>query len=98
SDGVAVINGAATVNNQAGGAISGNTGVYAYGGALTLTNAGTITGTGADGVMALAGGSVANAAGGAIAGAYDGVYITGGDASVTNAGSITGAVAGVALN
>jgi len=81
--------GAATVTNQAGGAISGFTGLEAGLGALSLTNAGSITGTGGDGVAAAGGATVDNQAGGAISGATVGLYVLGG-ATVTNAGSIGG--------
>ncbi len=89
-----------TVNNLAGGTISGGVGVYAdkYGtfGPSTVTNAGNITGTapsvgrGFGGVMLMTGGKVKNS--GNIAGVAYGVYIGGGAASygvVTNATGAT---------
>lgn len=93
-----VLENGGSVSNLAGGVLTGANGIGVYTQApVTVTNAGTITGTIGDGVGLGAGGSVANQAGGKISGNYAGVYITGGDASVTNAGAITGVVAGVSL-
>ncbi|WP_158929384.1 Hint domain-containing protein [Acidisphaera sp. S103] len=79
-----------TVTNQAGGYIGGNSaGISAKDGALTVVNAGDVTGRTGGGIYLLAGGSVTNLAGGVITG-YDGVSASTAAATVINAGSIIG--------
>jgi uncharacterized protein with beta-barrel porin domain len=89
SDGVFVA-GTGSVTNQAKGVIGGYNGVYVTAG--TVTNAGTIMGTGthAFGVELGNGGSVTNQAGGVISGGQEGVWVVGPASMVTNAGTITG--------
>ena len=83
-----------TITNGAGSTISGATAIYGnwstgwpltY--SITLTNAGTITGTDNIGVDLENGGSIKNIAGGTIAGHNDGVLIWGGDVLNTGSGS-----------
>ena len=97
--------GGGSITNYAGGTIIGDIGVAAWDSPITVTNAGSITGTTAaasltwlgvpvtsgDGVSLNAGGAVTNQTGGTIAGARYGVYVTGGAGTVTNAGTIGGA-------
>jgi hypothetical protein len=68
-------------------AATGGDGIYGAGYAWTLTNFGTVTGSG-DGVRLTAGGVVANY--GAISGGDCGVCVAGNGATVTNAGVISG--------
>ena len=80
---------AATIINEAGGTISGyDTGVYMRGGAATVVNAGSISGS--LGIAFWLGGSVTNQSGGTIGGYSSGVYITGSAGTVVNAGRIFG--------
>ena len=86
--------GSSSVANQAGGAIVGGTNgvkIAGTGGAGTVTNAGSITGTSGTGVSVATTifVSVTNLAGGTIAGAT-GVYVFSKKSTVTNAGTITG--------
>jgi hypothetical protein len=62
------------------------------GGASTVMNAGSITGS--DGVGLEAGGSLTNAAGASIAGQVAGVLFNGGAGTLTNSGSISATAAG----
>ena len=81
----------ATLNNLAGGTISGS-GLAAIAGAngpATVLNAGLID-PGTFGINLPGGGSVTNLAGGVIEGATAGVKISGGAGIVTNAGTISG--------
>ena len=79
-----------SVTNLSGGTISGDGGIVGQNVALTVTNAGTIIGSGGSGVDLYAGGSVTNRSGGSITG-YFGVYAkNAGSWTVTNAGTITG--------
>ncbi len=68
-DGVGIgFAGGGTITNAAGGTIIGAAGVEAFGAAVTITNAGAITGEYGVGVQLKAGGAVINQAGGIIAG------------------------------
>ena len=89
--GVTMIGGG-SVNNLAGGTISGagTAGVYVVFGAGTVTNAGEISADAGVGVLIKTGGTVTNQAGGTISGYVHGVNIGGGLAGVVNAGLITG--------
>jgi hypothetical protein len=102
--------GGGTIVNQAGGTIAAATyGVASYRGdyaigtvtitnaAVTLTNAGTITG-GYSGVSLLAGGMVINQAGGTIGGvSRGGVYMVGGNSTIINAGTIRAGTSSAAV-
>ena len=68
--------------------------VFIIGGAGTVINAGSITGSSFDGVYMGGGGSVDNQSSGSISGG-SGVEIFGGTGSVVNAGSIIGSSDGV---
>jgi outer membrane autotransporter protein len=86
--------GSSSVANQAGGAIVGGVDgvkIATVGGISTVTNAGSITGTGGTGVSVVEPSlvSVTNRAGGTITG-VTGVYANGQNVTVTNAGNITG--------
>jgi hypothetical protein len=92
------IYGGGSVTNEAGGAINSygqyGTGIRAFDGAATITNAGTITastiGIGGNAVALYTVGLVVNEAGATITGGY-GVYLGRNSAgTVTNAGDITG--------
>jgi hypothetical protein len=88
-DGGAVAN----LSTSAAALISGgDSGVKILGGAGTVTNSGTIRGSGTygDGVYLGAGGSVGNAQGGLIEGAARGVAMLGSVGTVANYGTITG--------
>jgi antigen 43 len=89
------------VTNQSGGAISGYDGIFGRAAALTVVNAGSITGSATyrlgTGIDLAAGGSVTNQIGGAISGS-DGIYGELGAVTVVNAGSIAGGIFGVYLN
>jgi uncharacterized protein with beta-barrel porin domain len=93
-----------TVNNLTGGTIIGTQ--YGVGpspggntGGGTVTNWGSITGTGAysTGIGLNGGGSVTNQPGGTVSGGAYGVSIFGNRGTVTNAGTITGGILGVYL-
>jgi hypothetical protein len=95
SAGVALLAGG-NIANQRGGAISGYLAIYAENDAVTVVNAGSITGFNFNvegtGIRLLAGGSVTNQSGGSIYGAY-GIFDKNGAVTVVNAGDITGTVA-----
>ena len=77
--------------NTASASISGQTaGVFAQGGAATLSNAGSISATAGAGADIEGGGSITNLAGATISGSTFGVFLTGGSGTVTNAGTISG--------
>jgi hypothetical protein len=81
----------ATLNNLAGGTISGSglAAIAGSNGPATVLNAGLID-PGTFGINLPGGGSVTNLAGGVIEGATAGVKISGGAGIVTNAGTISG--------
>ena len=81
------------VTNTSGALISGHKAIYAAYGALSLVNAGTITGTGPTslGVRLFTGGTVSNISTGTISG---GTAVSGTGVTVVNAGQITGTGAG----
>ena len=81
----------ATLNNLAGGTISGSglAAIAGTAGPATVLNAGLID-PGTFGINLAGGGSVTNLAGGVIEGATAGVKISGGAGIVTNAGTISG--------
>jgi fibronectin-binding autotransporter adhesin len=80
-----------TVNNNAGGTISGNYGGVLGQGLITVVNAGTISSAGGSGIQAYNGTqSVTNLAGGAITGLYYGIDAGNGGAFISNAGTISG--------
>ena len=79
-----------SVNNLTNGTITGGANGVFITGTGYVTNAGTITGTGADGVFIGSGGSVNNLTNGIITGGYMGVGIYGATGSVVNAGVIIG--------
>ena len=81
----------ATLNNLAGGTISGSglAAIAGSNGPATVVNAGLID-PGTFGINLPGGGSVTNLAGGVIEGATAGVNISGGAGIVTNAGTISG--------
>jgi hypothetical protein len=81
----------ATLNNLAGGTISGSgfAAIAGITGPATVLNAGLID-PGTFGINLPGGGSVTNLAGGVIEGATAGVKISGGAGIVTNAGTISG--------
>ena len=82
-----------TVNNFAGGTITGSyRGVSIQGTAGNVTNAGTIASTAEVALLMFNGGTVTNQAGGLIDGQYRGVYIGGAAGTVTNAGTIRATV------
>jgi predicted ribosome-associated RNA-binding protein Tma20 len=90
-----------SVTNQSGGAISGEYGIYGRNAAVTVVNAGTITGSIAgnatlgSGVRLLVGGNVTNQSGGAISGGSYGIFNAN---AVVNAGTIAGnATSGVGV-
>ncbi|NEX91895.1 autotransporter-associated beta strand repeat-containing protein [Caulobacter sp. 17J65-9] len=85
---VIYVNGGGSVTNRAGGAITGGYDGLIFGGAATVTNAGSITGARRIGTFLNGGGNVDNQQGGVIS-AYLGVYIQNGAGTVTNAGTIT---------
>jgi hypothetical protein len=102
-----------TITNAASAVISAyNSGIYIDGGAGSVSNAGSITGTGTSGTSdgfgirfgsTSSGGNVTNQSGGVITGAEDGVYFNtlSGAGTVSNAGTIAGgssAVAGINLS
>jgi hypothetical protein len=78
-----------SVTNQTGGTIAGYPAIYGSGAAVTVVNAGAITGTGAGatGVELKAGGTIGNQIGGTISG-YTAIYGGGAPLTVTNAGTI----------
>jgi hypothetical protein len=80
-----------SVTNQSGGSISGRDGIYGKTAAMTVVNAGSITGNNdiGIGVFLNSGGSITNQSGGSIS-AYYGVSVEGSGATVVNAGTITG--------
>tara|TARA_R110002124_G_scaffold276986_2_gene448036 strand:+ start:5491 stop:17406 length:11916 start_codon:yes stop_codon:yes gene_type:complete len=85
------------VTNTATGTISGSSGIW-YQNVASVSNAGTITGTGAAntaGVYGSSGASVTNT--GTITG-YDGVYSGGNPTTHNNSGTITGVAHGYNLN
>jgi hypothetical protein len=92
-DGVLLLAGG-TVVNRASASITGHSfgGVGIYGGAASVSNAGTISGLKGNGVGLGNGGTVTNAAGGTITGAGGslnaGVYVKGAAGTVTNSGLI----------
>lgn len=80
----------AAVINHVGGVVSGATSaVRSIAGAVTLDNAGRITGLSDVAVMAVTAATVTNRAGGTIGGS-SGIVATGGSVLVQNAGRITG--------
>jgi hypothetical protein len=79
----------ASVTNQAGGTITGYSGIEVIGSAGSVLNAGRITGRNA-GIYLHQGGTVTNAAGGTISGEV-GILVQTGAATVVNAGSLGGA-------
>ena len=82
-----------TVNNFAGGTITGSyRGVSIQGAAGTVTNAGTITSATEVALLFFNGGTVTNQVGGLIDGQYRAIYIGGGLGTVTNAGTIRATV------
>jgi hypothetical protein len=84
------LTGSGLVTNAAAGHISGGLdGVHGVGSAMTVNNAGSITG-GRYGVYLGNGGSLSNKVGATISGAGAGVVIAGGVATVTNAGTMAG--------
>jgi hypothetical protein len=98
------ITAAAVVNNQAGGSVTGLfDGIYVYRTSSTITNAGSIVGTGtsAAGMFLRDGGSVSNLAGGAILAVNGsinrGIAIAGATGTIANAGTIGGSGFGVYL-
>ena len=101
--GVNLAAGGSVINHQHGVIAGDRYGVYANGGA-TITNLGSIAGTGAAsgrGVALTTGGIVSNRFGGAISGGLAGVVGISGYAVVSNSGTIAGtgtAAAGVVLN
>ena len=78
-----------TVTNASGGTIGGYQGIKAFGGTVTLNNAGLVTSDSAHGkgIYLAAGGVVTNQAGATIAGSY-GVFASTLPVTVSNAGSI----------
>ena len=100
-DGVVLGHGGTVINNAGALVTAGSVGIYVkYRSPGTITNAGTVRGTGANGTgIDLAdGGSLSNAVGATIAGSVFGVFTNGGTATVGNSGSISGAkYDGVAL-
>ena len=87
--GISFANGA-YLQNQAGGAISGGTGVYNGGAIGTIVNSGRITGTFDSGVSFSAKGYIRNETPGTIYGLKTGIYLTGSSSTVVNAGTIAG--------
>jgi plastocyanin len=87
-DGVSLANGG-VVSAQAGGTISGIIGVQISGAAVTVNNAGSISGnlTSGAAITMSGGGTVTNLAGGTLSGSY-GVGAVSAAATVINAGSI----------
>ena len=80
-----------SVTNAASASIAGQVaGVFAQGGAATLSNAGSIVATAGAGLDIEGGGSITNLAGATISGSSFGIFLTGGSGTVTNAGTISG--------
>ena len=80
-----------SVTNAASASITGQVaGVFAQGGAATLSNAGSIVATAGAGADIEGGGSITNLAGATISGSSFGIFLTGGSGTVTNAGTISG--------
>ncbi|SHF94813.1 outer membrane autotransporter barrel domain-containing protein [Devosia limi DSM 17137] len=79
-----------TLTNQAGGGVSGTgDGIKSLNGAVTVDNAGTITGTNEAAIDGLLDISVTNRAGGVISGGMRGIFSRGGNIILDNSGSIT---------
>ena len=101
ADGVALLNGGSVFNgsgSSTAAVIDGYTyGIFALGGASTIGNYGTITGTIGAGVDLQAGGFVANASGAVIASGNIGVEILNVAGALSNAGTVQGANLGVYL-
>ena len=88
----------AYLKNQAGGVISGSTGVYNEGAIGTILNSGQIIGTFGNGVSFLAKGYIRNETSGTIYGLKSGLYAASGVSTIVNAGTITaGQTAGINL-
>jgi hypothetical protein len=95
--GIYLSSGGTVINNAPGSVTGGSFGIFATGGAATVTNSGSITGP--HGIGLQAGGSVTNNAGGSITGQAAGVSTTGAFATVDNAGSISAtAASGAAID
>ena len=105
ANGIGLGNGGTISNNlysstsTVGTIIGATDGAYIAGAPGSVTNAGTIIGTGNNGVELTVGGAVTNAASGTIAGGSNGVAMYSGNGTVGNYGDISGTDgAGVSLN